>query len=69
VSLIKKFQWENWRFIRDTQESETQEMTADDSMLNQFSTKTTMVLYAGQVKEKEALTYKVKVMLRRCDTS
>ena len=37
-------------------------------MLNQFSTKTTMVLYAGQVKEKEAFAYKVKVMLRHGDT-
>jgi len=27
-----------------------------------------MVLYAGQVKEKEAFTYKVKVMLRHGDT-
>ena len=38
-------------------------------MSNQFSTKTTIVLYAGHVKEKEAFTYKVKVMLIHGDTS
>ena len=37
-------------------------------MLNQLSTKTTMVLYAGQVKEKEAFTREVKVMLIHGDT-
>jgi hypothetical protein len=42
--------------------SETQEMTADDFVLIQFSTKTTKVLYTGQVEEKEAFMYKVKVM-------
>ena len=44
--------------------SETQEMTADDFVLIQFSTKTTKVLYAGQIEEKEAFMYKVKVMQR-----
>ena len=34
-----------------------------------FSTKTTKVLYAGQFEEKEAFTYKVKVMRRHGETS
>jgi uncharacterized protein with GYD domain len=38
-------------------------------VLIQFSAKTTKVLYAGQVEEKEAFTYKVKVMGRHGETS
>ena len=49
--------------------SESHEITADDSVLIKFSTKTTKVLYAGQVKEKEAFTYTVMVMCRHCETS
>ena len=48
--------------------SETQEITAD-FVLIQFSTKTIKVLYVVQVEEKEAFTYKVKVMWRHGDTS
>ena len=44
--------------------SETQEITAVDFVLIKFSTKTTKVPCAGQVEEKEAFTYKVKVMQR-----
>ena len=49
--------------------SESPEITADDSVLIQFSTKTTKVLYAEQVEEKEAFTYTVMVMCRHCETS
>ena len=38
-------------------------------VLIQFSTKTTKVLYIWQVEEKEAFTYKVKVMQRHGETS
>ena len=38
-------------------------------MLIQFYTKTTKVIYAGQVEEKKAFTYKVKVKRRHCETS
>jgi len=38
-------------------------------VLIQFSTKTTKVLYAGQVEEKEAFTYKVKCTWRHGETS
>jgi hypothetical protein len=48
--------------------SETQEINAYDFVLIPFSTKTTKVLYAGQVEEKEAFTYKVKVMGRHGET-
>jgi hypothetical protein len=44
-------------------------MTADGFVLIQFYTKTTKVLYAGQVEEKEALTCKVKFMGRHGETS
>jgi hypothetical protein len=36
--------------------SETQEITADDLVLIQFSAKTPEVLYVGQFKEKVAFT-------------
>ena len=42
--------------------NDSQEITADDFALIQFSTKTAKVLSVGQVEEKEALTCKVKVM-------
>jgi len=35
--------------------SETQEITADDFMFIQFSTKTTKVVHAGQVEERNLL--------------
>jgi hypothetical protein len=38
--------------IQTPKTSETQELTADDFMLIQFSTKITKMLYAGQVEEK-----------------
>ena len=38
-------------------------------MLIQFSTKTTKVLYFGQVEENEAFPYEVKVMPRHDETS
>jgi uncharacterized protein with GYD domain len=44
-------------------------MTTYNFVLIQFSTKTTKLLYAGQVQEKEAFTYKVKVMRIHGETS
>jgi len=38
-------------------------------VLIQFYTKTTKVIYAGQVEEKKAFTYKVKVTRRHGETS
>jgi len=38
--------------IETPKTSETQEITADDFVLIQFSTKISEVLYAGQVEEK-----------------
>ena len=43
--------------------------TADDFVLIEFSTKINTVIYAGQVEEKEAFTYKVKVMRKHGETS
>ena len=43
--------------------SGTQEITADDFVLTQFSA-TTKMLYVGQVEEKVAFIYKMKVMWR-----
>jgi hypothetical protein len=61
VNLIKNIN-ENFDNLLDTSKtSETQEITADGSVLIQFSTKLTKLLYVGQAEEKEALTYKVKV--------
>jgi hypothetical protein len=48
---------------------EIQEITAEDSVLIQFSTNTTKVLCAGQVEEKKAFTYKVIVVRRHVETS
>jgi hypothetical protein len=57
--LIKNVN-ENFDILLDTHNtSETQEITADNSVLIQFSTKTTKLLCVGLVEEKEALTYKV----------
>jgi len=49
--------------------SESQEKTAADSVLIQYSTKTTKVLYAWKVERKEGFTYKVKVLRRHDETS
>jgi len=49
--------------------NEAQEITADDFVFIQFSTKETKVLYVWQVEEKEAFTYKVNVMPRHGETS
>jgi len=38
--------------LKTPKTSETQEITADDFVLIQFSTKTTNVLYAGKVEER-----------------
>ena len=38
-------------------------------MLIQFSTKTTQVLYVGQVEEKETFTHNVKVIRRQGEIS
>ena len=69
MSLIKNVS-EKFDSLLDTfKTSETQEMTADDSALIQFSAKITKLLYVGQVEGKEALTYKVKVKGRHGETS
>jgi len=61
VNLIKNIN-EKFDDLLDTPKtSEYQEITADDSMFIQFSTKKTKLLYVWQVEEKEAGTYKVKV--------
>ena len=44
--------------------SETQEITVNDFVLIQFSTKTPKVLYVGQVEEKVAFTFEVKCVWR-----
>ena len=46
----------------------TQEITADDFVLIDFSTKTTNVLYVGQAEEKKAFTCKAKVMRTQGET-
>jgi hypothetical protein len=48
--------------LETTKTGATQEITADDSVLIQYSIKTTKVLYVGQVEENETFTHKVKVM-------
>jgi hypothetical protein len=61
--LIKKnFNDETDDLLETFKTNETQEITADDL------TKTTMVLYVGQVEVKEAVTYKAKVMRRHGET-
>jgi len=47
--------------------SGTQEITADDFVLTQFST-TTKMLHVGQVEEKVAFIHKMKVMWRTGET-
>jgi hypothetical protein len=67
--LIKNIS-EKFDYLLDTlKTSETQEITVDYSMLIPFSTKTTKLLYVGQVEEKEALRHKVKVKGRHGETS
>jgi len=70
VNLIKKeFNEKMYHLLETPKTSETLEITADDFVLIQFSTKTTKVLYVGKVEEKEAFTYKVNVMPRHGETS
>ena len=70
MNLIKKeFNEKMYHLLETPKTSETLEITADDFVLIQFSTKTTKVLYVGKVEEKEAFTYKVNVMPRHGETS
>jgi hypothetical protein len=69
VNLIKNVNEKFDSFLGTPKTSETQEITADDSVLIQFSTKITKLLYFEQAEEKEALTYKVKVKGRHSGTS
>jgi hypothetical protein len=64
---LKNFNEKTDDLLETPKTSETQEITADDFVLLQFS-KTTKVLYNGQVKEKEASTYMVNVMGRHGET-
>jgi hypothetical protein len=64
VNFIKNFSDNVDSLLERHKNSETQEITADDFVLVQFSTRTPNVLYVGQVKEKVAFTYKGKCMWR-----
>jgi hypothetical protein len=69
VNLIKNFN-EKFDDLLDTPKtSETIEITADYSLLIQFSAKTTKVLYSGKADEEETFTYNVRVMRRRGEAS
>ena len=69
VNLIKNSNEKIEDLLESPKTSESPEITANDSVLIQFSTTTTKVLCAGQVKEKKAFTYTVMVMCRHCETS
>ena len=68
MNFIKNFSDNVDSLLERHKKSETQEITADDFVLVQFSTKTYNVLCVGQVKEKVAFTCKVKCMRRHGET-
>jgi len=69
MKFVKNFNEKIEDLLETPKICETQEITADDFVLIQFSTKTPKALYAGQVEEKAAFTYKVKCMQRHSETS
>ena len=69
MNVIKNFNEKIDNLLETPKTSETQEITAEDFVLIQFSTKTTKVFYTGKVEGKEFFTYKVKVKQRHGETS
>jgi hypothetical protein len=69
VNLIKNSNEKIGDLLETPKTIESHEITADDSVLIQLSTKTTKVLCAGKVKEKKAFTYKLMVTRRHGETS
>ena len=69
MNLIKNFKDKIDNLLEISKTSETQEITADDFVLIQFSTNTPKVLYVGQAEGKVAFTFKVKCMWRHGETS
>lgn len=49
---LKNFNETTWNLLEACKSSETEEITADDFVLVQYSPNTTKVLYIGQVEEK-----------------
>jgi hypothetical protein len=68
VNLIKNYDEKIDDLLETPKSSEVQALSADDSVLIEFSTKATKVLYAGKGEGKEGFTYKVKVMRRHGET-